>query len=280
MLCDDDFVCDRRRYPSYHTLAFHVPCVPYWTWTTGCGCEQEKTVIHFVSQSNREGANDGFHEAIGELMSMCVSTPKHLYNIGLLDRLLQDNETTINFLFQKALTSISTLPFHYIQDLWRWKAFRGDYPDETMWNDEYWKLSEELVGIHPPIPRTSEDLDCPSLFHIAQDADMVRYFVRTILQFQFAESLCKAAGQEGPVYECDFGGSTKAGERLAAMLQLGASKPWPDALETLTGGRTMDTTAMRKYFEPLEKWLKATNKANGDTPGWTVKGLYKAKVDS
>lgn len=47
---------------------------------------------------HREGANDGFHEAVGELMSMVVSTPKHLHAIGLLDELPTDNSKLNDFL--------------------------------------------------------------------------------------------------------------------------------------------------------------------------------------
>ena len=70
----------------------------------------------------RDGANDGFHEAIGELMAMAGATPKHLYNIGLLDQLVEDEELDINFLMSQSLITISTLPFHLVNDLWRWKV--------------------------------------------------------------------------------------------------------------------------------------------------------------
>jgi len=220
----------------------------------------------------RDGANDGFHEAVGELMSMCVSTPKHLHTIGLIEELSEDKETEINYLLSMALSTIQSLPFHYLQDLWRWRAFRGEFPVEE-WNNEFWKLSEEIVGVSSPVARGPEDLDPPTIFHVAQDYDMIRYFSRTILQFQFADSLCKASGHEGPLNQCDFYGSTAAGDKLAAMLQMGNSKPWPDALEALTGERTMNAKAIRSYFQPLEDWLKVTNWLNNDTPGWTRKSI-------
>ncbi|OXA37372.1 Angiotensin-converting enzyme [Folsomia candida] len=219
----------------------------------------------------REGANDGFHEAIGELMSMVVSTPKHLFAIGLLDQLPTDNKTEINYLFKQALSTVSTLPFHYLQDVWRWRAFRGDYPNFAEWNDEFWKLSASIVGVHAPAARTPEDLDCPSIFHVATDYDMIRYFTRTILQFQFAESLCEAAGHSGPLTNCDFSNSTLAGAKLSNMLEMGRSRPWADALEVLTGTRKMNARAIREYFAPLENWLIETNLANGDSPGWSTK---------
>ncbi len=96
------------------------------------------------------------------------------------------------------------MPFHYIIDLWRWKIYRGDFSqDSTKWNDEYWKMSKELVGVHAPIQRTAEDLDILAIYHVIRDVDMIRYFTRTILQFQFAEALCREAGHEGPLHECD-----------------------------------------------------------------------------
>ena len=36
--------------------------------------------------SFRDGANPGFHEAIGDVLALSVSTPKHLQSIGLLDK--------------------------------------------------------------------------------------------------------------------------------------------------------------------------------------------------
>lgn len=118
-------------------------------------------------------------------------------------------------MFKQALSTVSTLPFHYLQDLWRWNAFRGDYPNLSQWNEEFWSLSEQLVGVHAPVTRTPEDLDAPSIFHVALDYDMIRYFSRTILQFQFAEALCSASGHEGPLTDCDFYGSTEAGSKLS-----------------------------------------------------------------
>jgi len=114
-----------------------------------------------------------------------------------------------------ALNTVSTLPFHYVMDLWRWEAFGGTYPETSVWNEEFWKLSEEIVGVKSPVPRSSQDLDPPTIFHVAQDYDMIRYFTRTILQFQFAESLCQEAGHEGPLNTCDFYGSKPAGDKLA-----------------------------------------------------------------
>jgi len=228
-----------------------------------------------LPQVYRDGANDGFHEAIGELMAMAGATPSHLFSIGLLDNLVQDEELDLNFLMSQALITISTLPYHLVNDIWRWRAFRGDY-QEGSWNAEYWALKEQILGVAAPMERSQEDLDPPTIFHINQDFDMIRYFTRTILQFQFAAKLCDISGHTGPLHRCDFSGSKEAGSALAKMLSLGSSKPWQDALEELTGEREMSAEPILRFFDPLYQWLKKTNRENGDTVGWEEKGqLFK-----
>ena len=127
------------------------------------------------------------------------------------------------------------------------------------WNAEFWKLKKSIVGVEAPVERTEADLDPPTLFHICQDYDMIRYFVRTILQFQFAEVLCNISGYTGPLHRCDFSGSQAAGEALAQMLRLGKSVTWQDALESLTGTREMSVLPMKRFFQPLQV---CTNSAN------------------
>ena len=69
-------------------------------------------------------------------------------------------------------------------------------------------------------------------------------------------ALCREAGYEGPLYRCSVYGSEAAGERLERMMEMGMSRPWPDALEALTGEREVDATALVEYFEPLLAWLE------------------------
>ena len=59
---------------------------------------------------------------------------------------------------------------------------RGDYEDGK-WNEEYWKLKEEFVGVVAPVERTEADLDPPTIFHIAQDFDMIRSLLLANLQY-------------------------------------------------------------------------------------------------
>ncbi|XP_059086306.1 angiotensin-converting enzyme 2-like isoform X2 [Tigriopus californicus] len=221
---------------------------------------------HLPYQFQR-GANNGFHEAIGELMAMNAATPSYLYKLGLIDELVDDEESDINFLLSQSLITISTLPFHLVNDVWRWRVFSGEFPQDQ-WNNEFWKLKREMVGVHPPVPRTPKDLDPPTLFHINQDYTMMRYFTRTILQFQFAEELCREAGHEGPLHRCSFAGSKAAGAKLGEMLSLGGSVPWQEALDKFAGIREMSVKPIVKFFQPLYEWLKKKNIENGDIVGW------------
>jgi len=67
------------------------------------------------------------------------------------------------------------------------------------------------------------------------------------------------AGQKGPLHRCSIYGNRAAGATLQRMLEMGQSRPWPDALEAITGERAMDATAILDYFEPLKRWLDEQN---------------------
>nr|Q10715.1 RecName: Full=Angiotensin-converting enzyme; AltName: Full=Dipeptidyl carboxypeptidase I; AltName: Full=Kininase II; Flags: Precursor [Haematobia irritans exigua]AAA70427.1 angiotensin converting enzyme [Haematobia irritans exigua]prf//2210282A angiotensin-converting enzyme [Haematobia irritans exigua] len=210
----------------------------------------------------RTGANPGFHEAVGDVLSLSVSTPKHLERVGLLKNYVSDNEARINQLFLTALDKIVFLPFAFTMDKYRWALFRGQ-ADKSEWNCAFWKLREEYSGIEPPVVRTEKDFDAPAKYHVSADVEYLRYLVSFIIQFQFYKSACITAGEyvpnqtEYPLDNCDIYGSKEAGKLFENMLSLGASKPWPDALEAFNGERTMTGKAIAEYFEPLRVWLEA-----------------------
>ncbi|XP_067620158.1 angiotensin-converting enzyme [Eurosta solidaginis] len=222
----------------------------------------------------RTGANPGFHEAVGDVLSLSVSTPKHLELIGLLKNYKRDDEAHINQLFLAALDKIVFLPFAFTMDKYRWALFRGQV-DKKNWNCAFWKLREEYSGIEPPVVRSETDFDAPAKYHVSTDVEYLRYLVSFIIQFQFYKSACIKAGQyepnnpELPLDNCDIYGSFEAGQAFKNMLSLGASKPWPDALEAFNGERTMSGSAIAEYFEPLRVWLEAENKKNNVPIGWT-----------
>lgn len=216
----------------------------------------------------REGANPGFHEAVGDVLALSVSTPKHLKTIGLLDEISQDNEGMINFLYSTALMKTAFLPFGYLIDLWRWGVFSGDVKKNEL-NTKWWEMRLKYQGICPPVRRTEEDFDPGCKYHVPANTPYVRYFVSHVIQFQFHKALCEAAGHTGPLYECDIYNSKDAGRVLSQMLELGSSENWNEAMNIMTGGvtRKMDAGPMLEYFEPLYNWLKEQNK--DEIIGWT-----------
>ncbi|XP_058391462.1 angiotensin-converting enzyme 2 isoform X2 [Diceros bicornis minor] len=162
----------------------------------------------------RNGANEGFHEAVGEIMSLSVATPNHLKAIGLLPSdFYEDSETEINFLLKQALTIVGTLPFTYMLEKWRWMVFNGEIPKDQ-WMKKWWEMKREIVGVVEPVPHDETYCDPASLFHVANDYSFIRYYTRTIYQFQFQEALCRIANHEGPLHKCDISNSTEAGQKL------------------------------------------------------------------
>ena len=211
----------------------------------------------------RDSANDGFHEAVGDTIALSV-TPEYLVEIDLLDR-APDASKDIGLLLRQALDKVAFLPFGLLIDQWRWKVFSGEIPPER-YNRAWWDLRLKYQGIAPPVERTEEDFDPGAKYHVPANVPYTRYFLAHILQFQFHRALARAAGCEGPLHRCSIYDNKEAGKRLIAMLEMGKSRPWPEALEALTGSREMDATAILDYFAPLKEWLDKQNE--GQPVGW------------
>ncbi len=215
--------------------------------------------------SFRDGANPGFHEAIGDTIALSVSTPAHLKTVQLLHEYREDKEQDLNYLFHQALDKIAFLPFGYLIDLWRWNVFNESYSYED-WNPNWWNLRFKYQGVVPPVSRGTTDFDPGAKYHVPNNTPYIRYFVSVILQFQFYKSMCQAAGHKGPLYKCDFYSSTDAGNKLAEIMKIGSSVPWPETLEKITGCKSMSASALVEYFQPLIDWLKKENE--NDCFGW------------
>lgn len=212
----------------------------------------------------RDGANEGFHEAIGDVVTLSM-TPEYLAEIGLVGSAAKSQQATINRQMQQALDSIAFLPFGKLIDEWRWGVFSGDIKPEN-YNQAWWDLRLKYQGVAPPVARSEADFDPGAKYHVPGNVSYTRYFLARILQFQFQRSLCEAAGFEGPLDECSIYGNKEAGAKLTAMLEMGASVPWQDTLEKLTGTREMDASAIIEYFTPLMGYLKEQNA--GRSCGW------------
>jgi peptidyl-dipeptidase A len=211
----------------------------------------------------QNGANDGFHEAIGDTIALSV-TPEYLKQIGLIDS-VPPPSADITLLLDRALDKVAFLPFGLLIDQWRWKVFSGEIKPAD-YNKSWWELRRKYQGIAPPVARSEDDFDPGAKYHVAANVPYTRYFLAYILQFQFHRALCKEAGYTGPLNRCSIYGNKAAGAKFAKMLAMGQSRPWPDALEALTGQRQMDATAILDYFAPLKKWLDEQNA--GHKVGW------------
>ena len=211
------------------------------------------------------GANDGFHEAIGDMIALSI-TPEYLVQIDMLDEAdVPSADKDIGLLLRQAMDKVAFLPFGLMVDRYRWGLFDGSIPADqlnTGWN----ALRLEYQGITPPVARDESGFDAGAKYHIPGNVPYTRYFLARILQFQFYKAACDQAGWDGPLHRCSFYGNEEVGKNLDAMLEMGASKPWPDALEAFTGERQMSGAAMVEYFAPLKAWLDEQNA--GKTEGW------------
>ena len=203
-----------------------------------------------------DGANGGFHEAIGDMIALSI-TPDYLKRIGLLDE-VPDASKDIGLLMNQALEKIAFMPFGLLMDKWRWQVFSGDLTPAT-YNDGWWALRTQYQGVRPPVERDDRHFDAGGKYHIPNNVSYTRYFIAHILQFQFHKAACDMAGWEGPLHRCSVYGSKEVGERLNAMLEMGRSQPWPEALEAFAGTREMDGSAVVEYFAPLMEWLEEQN---------------------
>lgn len=207
----------------------------------------------------RNGANDGFHEAIGDTVALSI-TPSYLKQIGLMD---QEPDVTADIpqLLERALSKVAILPFAYSVDKWRWDVYSGKTKPAD-YDNSWWQLREQYMGMKRPAPANgTSGFDAGAKYHVAADVPYARYFLADMLQFQFHRALCREAGYTGPLNRCSVYGNAKAGAKLQQMLALGASKPWPEALKAISGEDKIDGNALLEYFAPLKTWLDQQNAA-------------------
>ncbi|XP_044525200.1 angiotensin-converting enzyme 2 [Gracilinanus agilis] len=217
---------------------------------------------------------EGWRSKVGKEMR-----PLYEEYVELKNELAKGNETEINFLFKQALTIVGTMPFTYMLEKWRWMVFEGNIPKEE-WMKKWWEMKREIVGVVEPLPHDETYCDPAALFHVANDYSFIRYYTRTIYQFQFHKALCKIAQPSAALHRCDITNSTEAGTKLQNMLKLGKSEPWTKALESIVGNKMMDAGPLLEYFGPLFTWLEEQNKGAyvGWNTDWSPYNEYSIKV--
>ncbi len=202
------------------------------------------------------GANGGFHEAIGDTVALSV-TPAYLNKLGLLNE-LPDTSQDIGVLLYRALDKVAFLPFGYLVDQWRWKVYAGEAKPQD-YDKVWWELREKYQGIQRPAALEVNGFDAGAKYHVPANTDYAQYFIAHILQFQLHRALCREAAYVGPLNRCSIFESKQAGEKYQAMLAMGASRPWHEALKAVTGEEQMDASAILDYFAPLKVWLDGQN---------------------
>ena len=213
----------------------------------------------------RDAAIDAFHEAVGDVVALST-TPGYLKQIGLIDR-VPSEKGDLEYLLKTSLQKVAFLPFGLLIDQWRWKVFSGEVAPAD-YNKTWWQLREKYQGVTAPLARTESDFDPGAKYHVPANTPYTRYFLAYILQFQFHRALCREAGFTGPLHRCSIYGNKQAGAKFAKMLEMGSSRPWPEALAALSGEKQMDATAILDYFAPLKTWLDAQNSSR--KVGWST----------
>ncbi|XP_017475074.1 PREDICTED: angiotensin-converting enzyme-like [Rhagoletis zephyria] len=227
----------------------------------------------------RNGANPAFHQAIGDAVTLSISTSKHFQTIGLLQRSVDESSYDINYLITMALDKVAFLPFALALDNWRYDVFSGNTNKHTM-NCHFWNLRERYGGIKPPVLRSEKDFDLGAKYHIPANIPYIKYYVSTILQFQIYRGMCRVSGQyvpgdpRKPLHRCDIYRHPEAGNLLKRIMAKGASQPWQEVLEETLGEGRLDGTALREYFAPLEEWLRLESLRTNEFVGWNYDGDY------
>ncbi|HEU4844509.1 MAG TPA: M2 family metallopeptidase, partial [Burkholderiaceae bacterium] len=210
----------------------------------------------------------------GDTVALSI-TPHYLKQVGLRSDAGAGSDD-VPLLLERALGKVAFLPFAYLVDKWRWDVYSGKTKPAD-YDKSWWALREQVQGVQRPAPLAPGGFDAGAKYHVAADTPYARYFLATMLQFQFHRALCREAGYTGPLHRCSIYGNPKAGARLEQMLAMGASKPWPEALKAISGEDRIDGNALLEYFAPLKTWLDAQNAqfAAAELAGPTAKAAAK-----
>ena len=205
------------------------------------------------------GANDGFHEAFGDLLTLSI-TPDYLNKIGFISikEASDAKKDPIGLLMKQALEGVVVIPWALTLDKWRSGVFNGEIKESDL-NSSWWNMRESYQGITSPVYRSEEYFDPGAKYHIPANTPYTRYYLARIMQYQFHEALCNAMNFDGPLHECSIYGNEIAGEKIISTMAMGQSQPWQDAFENITGSRSLSGSSVMNYYKPLKEWLDKQN---------------------
>ena len=205
------------------------------------------------------GANDGFHEAFGDLLTLSI-TPDYLNKIGFISikEASDAKKDPIGLLMKQALEGVVVIPWALTLDKWRSGVFNGEIKESNL-NSSWWSMRESYQGITSPVYRSEEYFDPGAKYHIPANTPYTRYYLARIMQYQFHEALCNAMNFDGPLHECSIYGNEVAGEKIISTMAMGQSQPWQNAFENITGSRNLSGSSVMNYYKPLKEWLDKQN---------------------
>jgi peptidyl-dipeptidase A len=212
----------------------------------------------------RIGAAPGFHEGVGELISLASSQVPYLQSRGVLPANFKADKTA--FLLDDALAR--SLPFIYFScgTMSHWEAdiYAHNLPADQ-WNARWWKYVSDFQGIEPPSPRGEEFCDAASKTHINDTpAYYYNYAFATVFKFQLHDYIARNILHQPP-QSCNYADNKEVGTWLNNILKKGSTEDWRKVLKEATG-EDISTRAMMEYFKPLMTWLQEQNK--GRQIGW------------
>ncbi len=226
-------------------------------------------IYYYVAYTNpdvppllREGANRGYHEAIGSMLGLAAMQKPFLANLGLLPA---DSETDeMQTLLKEAMNYIVFMPWSAgVMTEFEYELYANDLP-ATQFNERWWEIKKKYQGVVPPSARGEEYCDAASKTHISDDAGQYYdYGISYVLLFQIHDHIARKILKQDP-HTTNYYGSAEVGKFLYDVMSPGASKDWRAVLRDKTG-EDMSARAMLEYFEPLMAYLQEQNKGRKHT---------------
>ena len=212
----------------------------------------------------RNGAAPGFHEGVGELISLASSQVPYLQSRGILPADFKADKTA--FLLDDALAR--SIPFIFfsagVMPHWEADIYAHNLP-AAQWNARWWKYVSDMQGVEPPSPRGEEFCDAATKTHINDTpAYYYNYAFATVFKFQLHDYIARHILHQAP-QSCNYADNKEVGAFLDNILRKGATEDWRKVLKEATG-EDISTRAMADYFKPLQAWLEEQNK--GRQIGW------------
>jgi len=221
-------------------------------------------IYYFMSYTNpdvppllREGANRGYHEAVGSLIGLASLQKPFLEEMKLLPEGAEGIDESINLL-NEALDYIVFIPWSAgVMTEFEYELYTNNLPKDQ-YNSKWWELVKKYQGIVPPGERGEEYCDASTKTHINDDAaQYYDYAISNVLLFQFHDHIANKILKQNP-RATNYYGNKEAGKFLKDLMYPGATVDWRIHLKEIVGS-DLSAKAMVDYFAPLMNWLKIEN---------------------